>query len=307
MNDVDESTMLSARVVIEACPPPRRQQDKALALLEHAFRCYSRFDAVSVPDIQDGAEFGRSRKRLSNLEFGAWVRERVELPLSLYTVSVANTRDQFEIWLEGARALDCHDVVVVGGDSSSKDYAGLGIEAAAQIADDQGFHTGGIIIPTRRKEFKPRPASMDELERLETKIREWPLSFFTTQILYDSEWTSCLLLDLVRRVGIEAFPKIMLTFSPFVCAADIDFAKKALGVYVPSDVERLLRGARSMSEEAIGIILVVWERISTFATEIGIPLEKLGVNIEYINTRNPRNVRAAFELAEEFGRLLGVR
>lgn len=304
--DFEDSTMHTARVVIEACPPPKRQQDKALALLEHAFRCYTRFDAVSIPDIQDGSEFGRHRKRLNNLEFGAWIREQVDLPLSLYKVSVASARDEFEVWLEGARGLDCHDLVVVGGDSSRKTYGGLTIDAAAEIAKGRGFHTGGIIIPTRRKSFVPRPASRDELDRLLTKIRQWPLSFFTTQILYEGEWMACLLLDLVRHFEPREIPKILLTFSPFVCDADIDFAKKALGVYIPADVERLLRGARSMAEEAIGIILVVWERISTFASEIGIPQEKLGVNIEYINTRNPRNVRAAFELAEEFGRLLGV-
>ena len=40
--------------------------------------------------------------------------------------------------------------------------------------------------------------------------------------------------------------------------------------------------------------------------EIGIPADRLGVNVEYLNSRNPRNVRAAFELADELGRLLGA-
>ena len=54
-------------------------------------------------------------------------------------------------------------------------------------------------------------------------------------------------------------------------------------------------------------MLLVWERISTFASEIGYPKEKLGVNVEYLDSRNPRNVDAAFELAEEFGRQLKVK
>ena len=59
-----------------------------------------------------------------------------------------------------------------------------------------------------------------------------------------------------------------------------------------------------MREASISLLLLVWERLSTFASEIGYPEDKLGVNVEYLDSRNPRNVDAAFELAEEFGRLL---
>ena len=58
-----------------------------------------------------------------------------------------------------------------------------------------------------------------------------------------------------------------------------------------------------MREASISTLLLVWERISTFASEIGYPREKIGVNVEYVDSRNPRNVDAAFELAEEFGRI----
>jgi len=75
---------------------------------------------------------------------------------------------------------------------------------------------------------------------------------------------------------------------------------------VPADVERMLRGARNMAEASAGHLMLVFERLSTFAGEIGIPEGRLGVNVEYINSRDPRNVRAAFELAEDFGRRLGV-
>jgi len=130
------------------------------------------------------------------------------------------------------------------------------------------------------------------------------MKFFTTQILYEGEWMSCLLLDLVRQMESEELPKIFLTLSPFVCADDLAFARKTLGVYVPRDVDRALRGARSMREASISLLLLLWERLSTFAREIGYPKDKLGVNVEYLDSRNPRNVDAAFELAEEFGRLL---
>jgi hypothetical protein len=117
----------------------------------------------------------------------------------------------------------------------------------------------------------------------------------------------CLLLDLVRTMEAAELPKVFLTFSPFVCAEDLIFAKKTLGVYVPGDVDRMLKGARSMRESSIGFLIQVWDRISSFATEIGFPADKLGVNVEYLDSRNPRNVDAAFELAEEFGRLFRRR
>jgi hypothetical protein len=66
----------------------------------------------------------------------------------------------------------------------------------------------------------------------------------------------------------------------------------------------MLRGARSMRESSISCLLGVWERISYFAHEIGFPQDRLGVNVEYLDSRNPRGVDAAFELAEEFGRIL---
>ena len=45
----------------------------------------------------------------------------------------------------------------------------------------------------------------------------------------------------------------------------------------------------------------MWDRLSSFARQIGFPDEKLGVNVEYLDSRNPRSVDASFELAEEFG------
>jgi hypothetical protein len=62
-----------------------------------------------------------------------------------------------------------------------------------------------------------------------------------------------------------------------------------------------------MREASISCLLGVWERIITFAAAIDFPPERLGVNAEYIDSRNPRNIDAAFELAEEFGRMLKIR
>jgi hypothetical protein len=304
-----KSPVLDASVILEACPPALEDREKAYAVLRQSFSCYNSFHAISVPDLQDDQEFRRQRDRVPNEEFAAWLQELTAKPLSLYKVSVSCNGSEFQEWLDHASSLGCGDVFVVGGDASDKQYkdGALGVREAAKIAREQGFRCGGIIIPTRRKHFVQRPASMDETDRLLRKIRDDGFEFFTTQILYEGEWLCCLLLDLVRELPTEELPKLFLTFSPMVCGEDIVFAKKTLGVFMPRDVERLLRGARSMRESSISGLIGVWDRISSFAREIGYPTEKLGVNVEYLDSRNPRNVDAAFELAEEFGRIFRRR
>lgn len=302
---MSKSTTDNVRVILEACPPPLADRDKAYAVLRQSFACYNSFHAVSIPDLQDEGEFQRERARVPNDEFARFLREVTEKPLSLYKVVVACSQPEMEKWLDRAASIGCNDIFIVGGDSSGKNYPkdAMSVASAADLASARGFNCGGIIIPTRRRQFVARPASEDEVDRVVGKINDHGFKFFSTQILYESEWMCCLLLDLVQRMGAEACPKVFLTFSPFVVPEDITFSKKTLGVYVPRDVERMLKGARSMREASISSLIGVWERISTFAREIGFPEKQLGVNVEYLDSRNPRSVDASFELAEEFGRI----
>lgn len=300
-----KSSVSESFVILEACPPPLADRDKAFAVLEQSFACYNSFHAVSIPDLQDEGEFNRDRDRVSNDDFAHHLRDLTAKPMSLYKVAVACTRPQFEDWLGLAESLEAGDIFIVGGDSSDKHYGKgtIDIAAAAGIARERGFNCGGIIIPTRREQFVERPASTDEMSRILTKINDHGFTFFSTQILYESEWMCCLLLDLVRSLPAERIPKLFLTLSPFVVPEDITFSKKTLGVFVPRDVERELKGARSMRETSISLLIGVWDRISSFAKQIGFPDDKLGVNVEYLDSRNPRSVDASFELAEEFGRI----
>jgi hypothetical protein len=301
----DVSEITNVRVILEACPPPLADRDKAYAVLRQSFACYNSFHAVSVPDLQDSGEFQRERERVPNEEFARWIRELTEKPLSLYKVAAGVTPAEMEVWLDRAEAIGCRDIFVVGGDSGAKSYpaGALTLGAAAALAAARGFRCGGIIIPTRRRQFVARPASEDEVDRVIQKIQAHGFRFFSTQILYESEWMCCLLLDLVQRLEVSELPKVFLTFSPFVAPEDITFAKKTLGVFMPRDVERMLKGARSMREASISCLTGVWDRLSSFATQIGFPEDRLGVNVEYLDSRNPRSVDASFELAEEFGRI----
>jgi len=304
-----KTSILNANVILEACPPTLDDRDKAYAVLKQSFAVYNSFHAVSVPDLQDEGEFRRQRERVSNDEFAGWLKDLTAKPLSLYKVSVTCTSDEFDAWLDRADELGCHDIFVVGGDASDKRYKAGSVEVcqASQRARDRGFTCGGIIIPTRREQFVARPASIDESERVLSKIRDCGFEFFSTQILYESEWMCCLLLDLVRNLEHDQIPKIFLTFCPLVTSEEITFAKKTLGVFIPKDVERMLKGARSIREASITSLIGVWDRIVSFAGQIGFPEDKLGVNVEYLDSRNPRAVDASFELAEEFGRIFRRR
>ncbi len=302
-------SIAQARVILEACPPPLSDREKAYAVLRQSFACYNSFHAVSIPDLQDEEEFNRRRERVANAEFAEFLRDLTSKPISLYKVSVSCNRDAFESWLDSAESIGCHDVFLVGGDSSSRRYpdGALQVGEAARIARGRGFRCGGIIIPTRRRQFVERPASEDELDRVRRKIGDYGFTFFSTQILYESEWMCCLLLDLARSIEPERMPKLFLTFSPFVTAEDVRFARRTLGVFVPRDVEHMLLGARSMREASISWLIGVWDRIASFAAQIGFPADCLGVNVEYLDSRNPRSVDASFELAEEFGRIFRRR
>jgi hypothetical protein len=304
-----KSNVIDSYVILEACPPPLADRDKAFAVLQQSFACYNSFHAVSIPDLQDEGEFRRDRERVPNDEFAFHLRHLTAKPMSLYKVSVSCTREEFDRWLNHAEKVGCTDVFIVGGDSSHKQYkaGALSVAEAAAIAHARGFSCGGIIIPTRREQFVERPASVDEVSRVLAKIEESGFTFFSTQILYEAEWMCCLLLDLVRSLDRERIPKLFLTFSPFVVPEDVTFAKKTLGVFIPRDVERMLKGARSMRETSISMLIDMWDRIDSFAKQIGFPSDKLGVNIEYLDSRNPRSVDASFELAEEFGRIFRKR
>ena len=303
------SSLLEASVILEACPPMLDDRDKAYAVLRQSFSCYNSFHAVSVPDLQDEGEFRRKRERVPNNEFAGWLHDLTAKSLSLYKVSVTCTAGEFDDWLDHAEELGCHDIFIVGGDSSDKLYkkGALQVCDASLHARKRGFRCGGIIIPTRRQQFVARPSSIDESVRVLSKIRECGFQFFSTQILYESEWMCCLLLDLMRNLEADRIPKIFLTFSPLVTGEDIAFAKKTLGVFIPKDVDRMLKGARSMREASLSCLIGVWDRISSFAHQIGFPEDKLGVNVEYLDSRNPRAVDASFELAEEFGRIFRRR
>ena len=142
--DRKSSSLSSARVILEACPPSAGDKTKAFAVLRQSFSVYNSFHAISVPDLQDSAEFGRDRERVTNGEFATWIKKMTEKPISLYKVCGSSSRAQFEKWLEEAHQIGCHDIFLVGPDSSSKQPppSRLDIAAAAAIAKPRGFRCG---------------------------------------------------------------------------------------------------------------------------------------------------------------------
>jgi hypothetical protein len=95
-NGRTETSLLEARVILEACPPAVADRNKAYAVLQQCFLSYNTFHAISIPDIQDEGEFSRRRSRIPNAEFAAWLRQLTGKPWLIrgtpYLIHLADRR-----------------------------------------------------------------------------------------------------------------------------------------------------------------------------------------------------------------------
>jgi len=144
---MDKPTVMDANVILEACPPPLADREKAYAVLRQSFAAYNSFHAVSIPDLQDEGEFQRQRERVPNEEFANFLYELTNKPMSLYKVSVTTTSAEYERWLDHASKVGCHDIFLVGADATDKAHreGAIGLGNASDVAREKGFNCGGII------------------------------------------------------------------------------------------------------------------------------------------------------------------
>ena len=291
--------MKDARVLLEVVPP--RSED--------IMGCYKRLpkvleqyggdiDAINVPDVRDGEELNRPFTRLSQMDFAYWMRDVFPKQQILYRVVVHEPEGLQEAWMKQAVDAGVESVILVGGDSTGKQYTGVNLSEAAEIARRQRLTYGGVLIPTRRCANPQRPASEDEVDRVRRKL-DGGYSAFFTQVLYEGESTKSLLADLMKA-GVVV-PRIYLSFSPVTDRGGIKFLRR-LGVYIPDEVERaLIDEAMDARDESSRMALDIWDGIVGFCMENGIPEGVLGVNVEYVDLKN---LKPAVELAQEFSRRL---
>lgn len=265
----------------EMVPPVAGKPESLKSAMAEIAKLDGLADAVNLPEIHDEARGGeRTFKFVERIEpriLGSRIRQEFGLDVVLNRCVVYQTGQAR--WIQETESrFDIHNFILVGGESSRIKYPGLSVAETAREVRQAGLQVGlgGISIPSRTR----------EVDRIRRKVAEG-LSFFTTQVLFDSNdivW-------LIQRLnGLEA--RIFLSFAPVTHHRDIEFLRW-LGADVPADLDRFLIN-RDVAEKSSQYAEEAFERCLDLAQRIlmdvfdNLPPDPplLGINIEHINRRN---------------------
>ncbi|MGH9470098.1 MAG: hypothetical protein ACRD1N_07135 [Terriglobia bacterium] len=282
-----------AMSLFEMVPPAGGKPGALEAALAEAGRVGSRVDAINLPEIHDeNRNQPRTAKYVERIEprkLGARIRRDLGVEVVINRCVVRDP-DPVPWFGETVSELGLRHVVIVGGESSQMTYPGPGVVDAARRLADAGLDVtlGGIAIPSR----------VHEADRIRRKAAAG-LSFFTTQVLFDSNDIVWLL---QRLNGLDA--RIFLSFAPVSHPRDLEFLRW-LGVDIPADLDRfLLQGTPESPEGVAGCFqrsLDLCQRILVDVFD-NLPPDPpaIGLNIEHINKRN---FAPALQMLERLGEL----
>lgn len=186
-------------------------------------------DAVNLPEIHDesqsrGTRTAKFTPRVEPRLLGRRIRSEAGIEV-VVNRCVVYEPDQVRWFEETGKDYGIENVVLVGGESSQIQYPGPSVTEAAEQARVAGLDAclGGITIPSRRH----------EADRIRRKHQSG-LSFFTTQILFDSNDIVWLIQQLN---GVEA--RIFLSFAPVSHPRDLQLLRW-LGADIPEHLDRFL-------------------------------------------------------------------
>ncbi|MCI4352292.1 MAG: hypothetical protein L3K14_02750 [Thermoplasmata archaeon] len=282
-----EVALTRAPVFFEPVPPSlRTRPDRVDAYFEelaNRLRSIDALDAIDVPELIDENHDGRPYYRTADpRQIGRQLADRVQRTVVVNKV-VAHLSSEAALadWARETLAAGIRHVVLVGGSSRYIPYPGPPVIEAdrtcAGILREQGGHLGNIAIPQRQ----------GEAHRMLAKTRAGA-SFFTTQILFDSESLRRTLRDydaLCQKAGIPA-AAVLLSFAPLADETDAEFVRW-LGADIPEAAERwILNGDESSAgARAIEHARRVWTETRTGADADGLGLA-LGINVEQLTQRH---------------------
>ncbi|MDE3180599.1 MAG: hypothetical protein KGM47_13185 [Acidobacteriota bacterium] len=278
-------------VFFEMVPPAAEKTGAMETAIEEAAKVRDLVDAINLPEIHDeNRSEARTVKFVPRIEprhLGAQIHRDLGAEV-IVNRCVVYDADPAAWFRESKEAYGVRHVVMVGGESSQILYPGPSVTGAAERLRAAGFDftLGGITIPSRHQ----------EADRVRRKAAAG-LSFFTTQVLFDSNDIVWLL---QRLNGLEA--RIFLSFAPVSHPRDIQFLRW-LGADIPADLDRfLLAGDATGSSSAYAarsldlcrrILMDVFDNLPPDP-----PL--IGLNIEHINKRN---FAPAVQMVEKLGGL----
>ncbi|CEG00412.1 Methylenetetrahydrofolate reductase [Ostreococcus tauri] len=240
-------------------------------------------DGYIVYDIQE--EKGRTedarpfpfRKLADPGSFAKALKRATNGGESVVYKCVAETKSEeaFKEWLADAtRATTAYNLV--GGASSSQEYAGPTIARAAEMLKEANKKCafGGVTIAERHAK------KGNEHETLCAKAAagaEW----FISQAIYDADMT----IKLVNDYGAECKKrnikpkKIVLTFAPCGREKTMKFIKW-LGCSVPEAVEQEILTAQNPAQKSVEVLVAMCARIIEETKDSGVPL---GVSVESVS------------------------
>lgn len=256
-------------------------------------------DAINIPEVQPEEQKGDRGNRRSDFEPRVEPREYVrqlkqdhpdldQVSPMINRVVVKHKPDYQRRWLEETyRDYDIPNLVLVGGESSEKDYPGPSVPEGNRLvrkvfeAEDKqsDYLVGNITIPSRRGK------DPDEPERMLYKINAGA-DYFTSQILMQADHAVDLVQDLGELLAREnvAPPMIFWSFTPVREPKDVDFLRW-LGVLIPDEVEERILSSDDPLAASIQQAREVLTRLRQANQSLNRPFP-MGLNVSFMGLRN---------------------
>jgi 5,10-methylenetetrahydrofolate reductase len=279
-----------APILFEALPPQvdssEAQWQDHLDLLDPLK--HAGLAGVNVPEIVNG-----HYRTVEPRSFAAALQRRLGVRAILNRITVHHELAALQSWAtESRQGHGIHDLVLVGGESSSQTYPGVGVDEALQAlrpgVGKAGGHLGVITIPTRRRK------DLDEPDRLLRKQRAGA-DFAVSQILCEPDAALRLQSDLAAKPLGSKPLTLFWSLAPVAKKRDLEFLKW-LGVDVPETVAKALLAedsARRLARSHALNLAIARSLLEGAEAEGGVPI---GFCVEHVMLSN---IEAGIDLVDQ--------
>src|SRR3989338_6372919 len=261
-------------MMFEVLPPRLDKPDdwrNTLAYVESVLDAAA-VDSIYVPDLSCPEPGITRHPRSDALAFAQAVKTEYggQPTVSKQVHKIAE--DEVLCWAGTALDAGVMRAIFVGGQESPDQYTGCTVEHAMESVHNEfgsAIQLGGVSLPNRKR-------SRDS-ERIRAKAPY--AGFFVTQVLYETG-TMEQVIDELGEPGQKVV--IYISVAPLKDANDIGFIKGKLRGYIPGGLEHELNHGE-MEEKSMRRAGEVIAGLRSYAAEKKV---RLGVNVEYLRTRN---------------------
>jgi len=218
---------------------------------------------IGIYDIQD--EKGRNGsdrpfkyiELVDNLTYAIDLKRYLQVPLIIHiyrSIKDNETIDDFFQWMKNQFIGNFTSLVIVGNSKNQRLKTDQVIlELRRQYSD---IRIGCILIPERYN------SGLDESQLLFDRTRTG-VSFFTSQIIYDTDLTIMMLENYYKKCMNENIKPadIFLTFAPISSSKIIDFMEW-LGVYIPNGTKKRILSKINSDQMCNESLYLIYENIN---------------------------------------------